>query len=1231
MKSSLNCGLKGAYKVDLYKGAGNNREFVETTNWFDNDITNVGLNYPYYYPFANCFMFLSLGSGAAGSSRYNLTGLTPPNDGFLVYSSTYTGAPPAGYPSGTYVQKGQYIGWQGYEIGGVHSSSNTTSSFLQSTCGTKFTPSGINFYRGWTIPTGVQSTEGSEIIADPNGLVISSLMVSPSSGSNTTGKYAFSIVDRNITIPSGYSATITYNLSLNFQDYGNQQTFFSGIYGGTNGYFNTGSAYTGINNSELSLLSGWSKLSGFYRMIFPGINFVNFWGGVESTANRGNELEPYISKCLKTFFYLSPDIAQFAVNKFGPDNQEYLTGESQAYNSNGLGVNYYESVVNAQNNGQDISMILESSADAGSVFGSPNTYYYDTRTINKTAIIQDDLTPNNIRLSPTIDISNYSGAPATYGTSTLTYNKLFVDAKRANVDFATPGKDGFDYVNYSNYGNISVCSSMLQRLPIPIGGVTANTGTRSKRVTKSALFSPIQSLGYNSRFSSLTLGYGTPMLSTPSIYPYVDFLFLDSSGRAADMPHYRLIPDIYLTNRGTGVVGAKFYITGSNGQPIDSANRFSGANAFMGPGVNSNSSGIDFSNLYLVNTISDVSSSFVPPGTKTSGLLFPGQNINTNVIGSSAINNGTGWGAVYGIIGSSEFYKKMLDTCLIDYGANPWQNGTWKGFSGDGLDSTYPNPTGDQSKLFWPIKNSGIGICASGMAYYSPNFNNVFYDGAGVNEIIPRGYQLSKEINYNNTGILSNMVTFKNAKFTFTGVGVSPITVSCLTNNTLTGIASGYELNSSYSMGSGLNNTAANYSLYRWSGGIATTGSSIPAILTGYGNDLTGSTFTGNNILFSGYATGYVDNFSAYPSNQFSGNGTLSGTFPQKTGNGFYSGYGVLLPTYPTYTTSTGVTQSGEVIFSGYGVLSQNLPFSNNYFTGTGILSGAISFSTGFFSGFGTGSGSFSAGSLGVFSGRANLTGTPTLINSSFYTGLTQVGLGLFSGYGVFAQNVPFSNSYFTGTGILSGAISMSTGFFSGFGTGSGSFSAGSFGVFSGRAVSLTGTSTAPQYFYGTGVLSGVAPIITGYFSGYGLGSGNSIFGNLGYFSGNASITGIPTLYNGLFSGRGGLTGQNVFSTVTGSNILSGTNNLSGVTSLDYSLLSLSPTDFCKPSGLIHHIEVLKDANGNFYTGYRLLPNYALPNSNGVNNYSPVRGGSYPGLSMQNGMQVYFDFIWSGA
>ena len=272
MNGNINSFLKGSFKVDLRKDG----QIVDSTDWFNNTITNTGLTYPFIYSFAKCPSFLTLGLtayGAGGNNPQTGTGVIAPITSFQVYDSTFTGSSDQPYSTGYYNQSGQYLGWQYYEMGGnVNSPTFNTQG---TACGTKFTQQGLNFYRAWTIPSGAK--ENGAVVAG-TGIYIQSFMVSPASAANgnTTGIYAFSIVDRAVLIPSGYTATITYQLSLNFQDY-TGFTFFSGN-GAANGSFNTGNAATGTTGSEVSLLSGWSHLSGIYRLIIPGLQFIDGMG-----------------------------------------------------------------------------------------------------------------------------------------------------------------------------------------------------------------------------------------------------------------------------------------------------------------------------------------------------------------------------------------------------------------------------------------------------------------------------------------------------------------------------------------------------------------------------------------------------------------------------------------------------------------------------------------------------------------------------------------------------------------------------------------------------------------------------------------------------------------------------------------------------------------------------------------------------------------------------------------
>ena len=746
MNASINCSLKGSYKVDLFKGAGKSREFVESTDWFSNDITNVGLNYPYNYPFAQCFMFLSLGSGnATPSANFAGTGLQNPILNFPVYDST----------NGFWTQTGQYIGWGAYEIGGPHNS--TFAGPTSSSCGTKFTKQGVNFHRAWTIPSGGQ--EYSTVMAG-NGIQIGSFMLSPSSGTDVNGNLPFSLVNRSVLIPSGYSATITYNLSLNFQNY----TGYTLFTGGPNGNFNTGNAATGTNGSELPLLSGWSNLTGIYKQVYPGIMFVDSMGACY-TPRRGAQLEPYLSNSSNLYFYLTPDISEFTISNTGT-----FSSESGAYNANGLMGSYSE--------WPNTSFDLSYSANVSSFPSTPDNYYYGGGSYSTSSDpAHDSLTVTNIRLTNLLDISNYTNPQY----SNPVYNNVgYVSAKAYPFSYATYGFQGFNN-QYLDYGNQAIVSSSLKRTPIPTGGIlNTGVGGRSRSVTKKATMSPIKSLGANSRYGSLTLAnMPAGAISNITSDPYVDFLFFDSSGRAGDINHYRLIPDIYLANRGSGVAGVTFYITDSNGNQPSSISRFWQAQGFMGQGVSTaiNPSGID-PNCGMINTSLGSMEGTVVNGVPTSGYLFTGQILNANVLGDDTFNNYTGWGAVYGVIGSNAFYNAPYDACILNTAPNWDSNLNFIGFSGDNGAGSLPNPIGETGRICWPTSGNRLRLLITGMSYYSPYFNQILNDPNDT--YVGSGYRYLYDVTgVGGASLIGGSTTITNQTFTD---GSNPINISTLGN-----------------------------------------------------------------------------------------------------------------------------------------------------------------------------------------------------------------------------------------------------------------------------------------------------------------------------------------------------------------------------------------------------------------------------------------------------------------
>lgn len=753
MNATVNCSLKGQYKVDIYSG----KRLVETTDWFSNDITNWGLNYPFDYSFAQCFMFLSLGKTIHSSPNQINTGLADPIYTYQVYNSetdSYS------------LQSGTYIGWQGYEIGGPHTTSydGTSTSF----CGTKLTKQGVNLYRAWTIPTGNRESNNSVSIGEPAGLSIQQFMVSPSSGSDAKGNKAFSLVDRTIIIPSGYSATITYQLSINFSNYENKYTFFSGIRGDKNGYFETGYAATGISGSELPLLSGWSQLSGIFRQIFPAIQFVDNVGACVS-PKIGYDLEPFRKDSPKTSFYLTPDLSQFSVNKSGGSP----TTEYDAYNSYGIMANYSDIY-------GDTELSSNTDTDGGAIFENPNKWYYSGESIDSSQT-DEQLILENIRLENLLNIGNYNSG----SINNLNYQtKNYVGAKNYPTMFASPGKVKFNST-YSDYGQRVVFSSYLKRLPIDssitgtgIGGVS----NRFKYVTKKSIFSPLSSLGTNSRYGALVLAKNTSnsALGERSLYPYIDFLFFDNEGRGSNSPHYRLIPDIYLSERGSGVAKVRFDITGSDGNKSSAVNRLYSVYGFMGDGTTanpSNTTGLNLNHPLLTAQVDvQYQNYFIPQGPKYSGYLFTGKNLDSNVQGD-IYYRGTGWGAVYGIVTNPYYYMFPYDTVLID-------NPNWTGFSGG-----IPNQTGDYSRLYWPYKNNtGFGLRISEMEYYLKGYGNY----SDPTDFYANGnYQMIGDITYvkDNLNISLFDITGQGgvAKFYFS-TSSSPSQGDLLTNGSLSTI-----------------------------------------------------------------------------------------------------------------------------------------------------------------------------------------------------------------------------------------------------------------------------------------------------------------------------------------------------------------------------------------------------------------------------------------------------------
>lgn len=633
MKTKVELGLQGAFKVDLYKG----KEFVETTDWFSNFITPTGLMYPTTYSFVDCFKFLSIGTNIGsvqndgGTTGNPTTGLASPITGF---SSSYG------------IQTGTYIGWQGYEIGdGVSASA----------CGTILTETGPRFFRAWSIPTG-----GSDAIVTENaGLAIQEFMVSPSSGSDPTGRYAFSRIVRPVTIPSGYRAIISYQLSVNIKNTGINQFF--------NGTFTTGNADV---SEDQSLMQGWSNLSGYYRQVYHGLQCIDE-NGAHYVPKYGAGMEPYLKNLQQYLFYLSPDNAAFDVSSVtgGPQPSVNTAYQADGLMSTLLGI----PMTRPENVPGDIASI--------------NNYYYGPVITHSD--YPSNITPRNIRLGNSstslLTPSTHDYSVSATDLTNFDYQE-FEDASTKMISYATPGLSGLNPTK-ANFTQKAVFSTRLQALPINMVGQNLPTG-RKKTITRKTLFSPVSSLGYNTRFGSLVFGYANDATtSAPDrvIYPMVDTLFFDSSGRSL-MQHYRLITP-YMADRGHGVADSYICITptGENTQRFNSRRTIQGI-------ITGGS---------YTSTYTNITNQILNSGA---WLDTSGQNPESTPFGGGAPYSG--WGGVIGVQGG-EYAFLPVDCGLINHTT---------GMTGKPLNS---------GTIYWPdsVHGSPLSIAVTGVLYYDPSWS----------------------------------------------------------------------------------------------------------------------------------------------------------------------------------------------------------------------------------------------------------------------------------------------------------------------------------------------------------------------------------------------------------------------------------------------------------------------------------------------------------------------------
>jgi hypothetical protein len=495
IQQQVEYGLQGQFKVDIY-----NREdkLIDSTDYFSNFITQTGLHYPLYYNFADCFRYLSLGSNGSANTM-DVTGLMP------------VGSPVAAkvkdYDDGVIG-----IQWWDY-LGDAHLDKQSNSS--AGSCGTIVGADGPSFYRGWKLPTG-DNVYTEDIVP------ISEFVVSPSTGMDETGKWAFSRVPRSVLIPSGTKTIITYMLNVKIK-----HTGVSYFYDGT---FKT-------DNAEISeqehLVDSFGHLSGYYRQCYHGLRCVDNQGRT-FIPKYGDPMEPSQVRLSDLAIYFSPENGQFDVNRHAGGQTDVY----KAYATDGLCALSFNHDLAKNANVPDNQILAQQNAKmAFSSYPDDTSSPFEHHPSIRLKPPNDEKPPRLIdytqSTSQSVDLND-----SNYG---------YISDADAAISMATYGKERLQG-NQFDRGFKAAYSSMMSNLGVSLADFTG----RRRNIVRKAFITPINALGHNSRFGSLVYA----MKNGDDYWPAVDCMFFDTSGRSV-MQHYRAFDGCYLTERGRGIIKSR--------------------------------------------------------------------------------------------------------------------------------------------------------------------------------------------------------------------------------------------------------------------------------------------------------------------------------------------------------------------------------------------------------------------------------------------------------------------------------------------------------------------------------------------------------------------------------------------------------------------------------------------------------------------------------------------------
>jgi len=124
--SAIGLKLKGEFKFDLYDSGKN---LISSSDFMDNFITNSGVYYPLFFAFADCFRYVSVGSGTTGNSIIKTGTANPETTGLQIP-----------------------IMGSGYSYVGARPMTSSSVTNYSTGCGYRETISGIDLFRQWTLP-----------------------------------------------------------------------------------------------------------------------------------------------------------------------------------------------------------------------------------------------------------------------------------------------------------------------------------------------------------------------------------------------------------------------------------------------------------------------------------------------------------------------------------------------------------------------------------------------------------------------------------------------------------------------------------------------------------------------------------------------------------------------------------------------------------------------------------------------------------------------------------------------------------------------------------------------------------------------------------------------------------------------------------------------------------------------------------------------------------------------